>query len=94
MRLKMAVSVNGGGGFPPGTPASPEAIGILWEFPIPPGVLRKGPNVVRITNLSGFNFWSTTNWLCVSGLTVSVGSNNTRSLRSDRTMNKYIKFNK
>ena len=92
MRLKMAVSVNGlevftgDAGFPRGDWGS-------REFPIPPGVLRKGPNVVRITNLSGFNFWSTTNWLCVSSLTVSVGSNKPRSLRED-TMNKCIKFYK
>ena len=73
LRAKMVVSVNGveifagDSGFPRGDWAT-------QKFSIPSGVLREGSNVVRIANRSGNNFWATTNWLCLSGLTVLVGS--------------------
>ncbi len=73
LRAQMVVSVNGveifsgDSGFPRGDWAT-------REFPIPPGVLRQGVNAVRIANRSGYDFWSSTNWLCLSGLTVLVGS--------------------
>ncbi len=71
MRAKMVLSVNdteifaGDSGFPRGD----------WgtrTFIIPPGVLKDGKNEIRLANRSGYDYWPTTNWLCVSQLTVVV----------------------
>lgn len=73
LRAKMVVSVNGVEIFA-GDSGFPRGYWATQKFPIPSGVLREGSNVVRIANRSGDNFWATTNWLCLSGLTVLVGS--------------------
>lgn len=73
LRAKIVVSVNGAEIFA-GDSGFPRGDWATQKFPIPPGILREGANVLRIANRSGYNFWATTNWLCMSGLTVSVGA--------------------
>jgi hypothetical protein len=72
LRAEIAVSVNGVEIYA-GNSEFPRDDWAAREFTIPPGVLGAGSNVVRIANRSGYNFWATTNWLCVSGLTVLLG---------------------
>ena len=91
LRAQMVVSVNGKEIYA-GTSGFPRGDWATKKFIIQPGALHEGSNVIRIANRSGYNYCETTNWLCLSRVTVLVGPKaeprTTKVDTSDKTVSK------